>query len=106
MADYLTTWDAVPERRAANGVAKRSLPGGGVDLVRVIVPAGTEAPRHSHAHEQFVQVIEGTGELETEQGRAAFGPGSLFHFPPNTWHAARFGTATVLVETNLKGADA
>ncbi|RYE93655.1 MAG: cupin domain-containing protein, partial [Oxalobacteraceae bacterium] len=39
--------------------------------------------------------------LETEQGRAAFGPGSVFHFPAEAWHAAEFTTETVLVEINL-----
>ncbi|GJD48069.1 hypothetical protein OPKNFCMD_0785 [Methylobacterium crusticola] len=98
---HCVAWDALPEVLAASGVAKRSLAGAGAALVRVRVPAGTEAPPHSHPHEQFVQVLAGSGELETAQGRAAFGPGSLFHFPAGTWHAARFDSDTVLVETNL-----
>ncbi|MDF2601192.1 MAG: Cupin 2 conserved barrel domain protein, partial [Methylobacterium brachiatum] len=50
---------------------------------------------------QFVQVISGSGFLETEQGRTPFAAGSVFHFPAGTWHAAAFETETVLVETNL-----
>ncbi|MFG5119815.1 cupin domain-containing protein [Methylorubrum sp. POS3] len=94
-------WTDLPETRAPSGVGKRSLEGKGASLVRVTIPAGTEAPRHSHDHEQFVQVIEGSGTLETDQGRVAFAAGSLFHFPAGTWHAARFETETVLVESNL-----
>jgi quercetin dioxygenase-like cupin family protein len=94
-------WTDLPETRAPSGVGKRSLAGEGASLVRVTIPAGTEAPRHSHDHEQFVQVIEGAGTLETDQGRVAFAAGSLFHFPAGTWHAARFETETVLVESNL-----
>jgi quercetin dioxygenase-like cupin family protein len=71
-------------------------------LVMVRVPTGTKADRHSHPHEQFVQVVAGSGELETEQGAQAFGPGSVFHFPADTWHAARFDSDTILIETNLK----
>jgi quercetin dioxygenase-like cupin family protein len=67
----------------------------------VRVPAGTKAPRHSHGHEQFVQVISGSGTLETEQGSQPFGPGNVFHFPTDTWHAAEFDSGTLLVETNL-----
>ncbi len=103
MTRHCLTWSDLPETRAPSGVGKRSLEGKGASLVRVAIPAGTEAPRHSHDHEQFVQVIEGSGILETEQGRVAFAAGSLFHFPAGTWHAASFDAATVLVETNLPG---
>ena len=100
--DHLTAWDARSES-VAGGVAKRTIPGAGASLVRVVVPAGTSAPRHSHGHEQFVQVISGSGTLETGQGREAFSAGSVFHFPPGAWHSATFETETVLIETNLSG---
>ncbi|HEV7439465.1 MAG TPA: cupin domain-containing protein [Methylobacterium sp.] len=103
MTPHCLTWDDLPETRAPSGVAKRVREGAGAALVRVVVPAGASAGRHSHPHEQFVQVLSGSGTLETEQGRTAFGPGSLFHFPPDTWHAAAFDTETVLIETNFRG---
>lgn len=101
MIAHPLAWNDREETVAANGVAKRAIPGVGASLVRIVVPAGTSAPRHSHAHEQFVQVLSGSGVLETEQGRAAFGPGSVFHVPADAWHAAEFETETVLVEANL-----
>jgi quercetin dioxygenase-like cupin family protein len=96
-------WTAIPEEIAPSGVGKRVLAGAGASLVMVRVPAGTKADRHNHPHEQFVQVLSGSGVLETMQGARAFGPGSVFHFPPDTWHAARFDSVTVLIETNLAG---
>jgi quercetin dioxygenase-like cupin family protein len=101
MTDHLTAWDARAESVVGNGVAKRTIPGAGASLVRVVVPAGASAARHSHDHEQFVQVISGSGVLETEQGRKRFSAGSVFHFPAGAWHAAAFETETVLIETNL-----
>ncbi len=101
MTQHLIAWNDVPSTSAPNGVTKRGVTLKGVSLVTVAIPAGTEAPRHSHDHEQFVQVISGSGLLTTEQGQHAFGPGSLFVFPAGTWHSARFETETVLVETNL-----
>lgn len=101
MADHVTNWDAHAESVGANAVAKRTIPGAGANLVRVVVPAGTPPSRHSHPHEQFVQVISGSGVIETEQGRNAFSAGSVFHFPPDAWHAASFETETVLIETNF-----
>jgi len=101
MTDYLTAWDSCEETVGGNGVVKRTIPGAGGSLVQVVVPAGVSAARHSHEHEQFVQVISGSGFLETEQGRKPFSAGSVFHFPAGTWHAAAFETETVLVETNF-----
>lgn len=80
-------------------MAKRSLEGKGARRAQVALPAGAEASRHSH--ERFVQVIAGSGILETERGRVPFAAGSLFHFLPSTWHAASFETDMVLVETSL-----
>ena len=101
MTEHLIAWDSVPASPAPGGVTKRRVDLRGVSLVTVTVPAGTEAPRHSHAHEQFVQVLAGTGTLTTEQGARPFAAGSVFVFPAETWHSARFDTDTVLVETNL-----
>lgn len=103
MTDHCLAWDDLPEEPAPGGVEKRVIEGRGADLVRVAVPAGASAGRHSHPHEQFVQVISGSGTLETEQGRRRFGPGSVFRLPANVWHAAVFDEDTVLVEVNLRG---
>lgn len=101
MTTHCFAWTTLPETIAENGVSKRQLQGKGAEWVRVAIPAGTRAARHSHAHEQLVQVISGSGTLTTEQGSRTFGPGSLFHFPADVWHEAAFDTETVLVETNL-----
>ncbi len=98
---HCVSWDDQRETTSPNGVGKRSLAGEDAGLVRITIPAGTKAGRHSHPHEQFVQVLEGSGILETDRGRVAFGPGSVFHFPAEVWHAAEFETDTVLVEVNL-----
>ncbi len=101
MTEHVIAWDAVPATPAPGGVTKRRIDLPGVSLVTVTVPAGTEAPRHSHDHAQFVQVVAGSGRLTTEQGERAFSAGCVFVFPAGAWHAARFDTDTVLVETNL-----
>ena len=100
----LRHWDELEERAASPSVAKRRLSGSGASLVRLTIKAGTKADRHSHDFEQFVQVIAGSGTLETAEGRKPFRAGSLFHFPKEAWHAARFDEDSILVETNLEGA--
>ena len=101
MNQHCIHWTDIPEEVTPSRLGKRILSGAGASLVMVRVPAGTTADRHSHAHEQFVQVLSGSGVLETEQGTRPFREGSVFHFPPETWHAARFDSDTVLIETNL-----
>lgn len=103
MTEHVIAWDALPATAAPGGVTKRRVDLPGASLVAVTVPAGTEAPRHSHAHGQFVQVVSGSGTLTTEGGARAFAAGSVFVFPAGTWHSARFDADTVLVETNLAG---
>ena len=98
----LLRWDEMAVEPRGPTVSKRHVDGAGAGLVRLDIKAGTVAARHSHAFEQFVQVISGRGTLETEEGRQPFSAGSLFHFPAGAWHAADFDEDTVLVETNLK----
>lgn len=101
MPQTLLSWDDIVEEISPNGVGKRLVRGENATLVMVRIPAGIRAERHSHSHEQFVQVVSGGGVLETSEGTRLFRPGSVFHFPPDTWHAATFETETVLIETNL-----
>ena len=101
MQQHVIEWAHLPDVEVRPGVAKRAIEGEDASLVMVRVAAGVSAGKHHHEEEQFVQVISGTGTLETQQGERRFGPGSVFHFPPRTWHAAQFETDTVLVETNL-----
>lgn len=95
------SWDASPEEVSPSGIAKRVIQGEQMSLVMIRVPGGIMSDRHSHPHEQFVHVVTGSGVLETAQGQKSFAAGTVFHFPPNTWHAARFDSDAVLIETNL-----
>ena len=101
MTQHVIAWDEVTPSAPPGGVTKRRIDLPGMSLVAVTVPAGTEAGRHCHDHDQFVQVLSGSGTLTTEQGARAFAAGSVFVFPAGVWHAARFDADTVLVETNL-----
>src|ERR1700712_2726423 len=90
----LQSWDDISDVVAGPTVTKRIADGLVASLVRWDIKAGSKAGRHSHAFEQFVQVISGGGTLETEEGTTRFAAGSLFHFKPGTWHAAEFDEDT------------
>ncbi len=101
MTQHVIAWDDVEAAPAPGGLTKRRLDLPGMTLVTVEVPAGLRGSRHSHDHDQFVQVLSGSGTLETEQGERPFSAGTVFAFPAGTWHRADFDADTVLVETNL-----
>jgi quercetin dioxygenase-like cupin family protein len=89
---------------APHGDAKtdrRLIHGKGADLKRVIVPAGTEAGRHSHPFEQFFYVERGSGLLRCEAGDIPLRPGTVIRFERDAWHSAVFDTETVIIEVNL-----
>ena len=100
----LQHWDDLEKQTPSASVTKRRLQGDGAAIVRLSIKAGTKADRHSHSFEQFVHVIAGRGVLETAEGTKPFTAGSIFHFPPEAWHAALFEEDTILVETNLEPA--
>jgi quercetin dioxygenase-like cupin family protein len=93
-------WNDIP----ADGderVQRRLIPGDGASLKQVIIAPGTIAEQHSHPHEQFVLVVEGTGSLTTPDGTCTLRPGTVIHFAPDVAHSAVFETRTVLIEVNL-----
>lgn len=94
-------WDELPARADA-GVERRLVPGHAASLKQVRIEAGTRAERHSHPHEQFLLVLQGTGRLECATGAVDLRPGTVLRLAPDAWHSALFETETVLVEVNLE----
>jgi uncharacterized cupin superfamily protein len=72
----------------------------GVNLTR-IVPGGQSSARHAHSRQdEFIYVLEGDVELETDAGVEPLRPGMCAGFPAGTGNAHRFvnrGTADVLL---------
>ena len=103
MMQHVIGWTGIDAEPAPGGLTKKRIDLPGMSLVAVTVPGGTRGTRHSHDHDQFVQVVSGSGTLETEQGERPFSAGTVFAFPAGTWHLANFDVDTVLVETNFGG---
>jgi quercetin dioxygenase-like cupin family protein len=102
MTEHLTSWGSLDQEKGANGVVRRRLKGSGAELVRVEIPRGVLAPSHSHAHEQFVEVLKGSGTRTTSAGTKEFKSGDVFHFPAGTDHAATLDKDTIFLEVNLR----
>ena len=95
-----TNWRDV-EGATTDDIIRKEIAGEGVALKQVTIPAGTEAGRHDHPFEQFIQVISGSGVLQCGAGEVKLEPGTVVHLPAGSWHSAIFETDTVLVEVNL-----
>jgi uncharacterized cupin superfamily protein len=66
----------------------------GVNLVR-IVPGGQSSSRHAHAkQDEFIYVLSGTVQLETDAGLETLSAGMCAGFPAGTGNAHRFVNRT------------
>jgi uncharacterized cupin superfamily protein len=66
----------------------------GVNLVR-IVPGGQSSSRHAHTkQDEFIYVLSGTVELETDAGVETLSAGMCAGFPAGTGNAHRFVNRT------------
>ncbi len=94
-------WNTLPTE-VTNGVTRTLFAGEGADLKRIVIPAGTSAPRHDHPHEQFILVQSGTVVLTTATGTVTLAAGSVIRLEAGAWHEAEFPDDTVIVEVNLR----
>ncbi|MFP5513929.1 MAG: cupin domain-containing protein [Alphaproteobacteria bacterium] len=93
-------WNDLPAH-ADEGTERREFLGAGASLKHAVIKAGTSSPRHSHAHEQFVMVVEGRVLLTCEAGPVDLRQGMVIRFDPGAWHSAEYVEDTVLIEVNL-----
>ena len=83
-----------------------SIPGREAIQVRVDIPAGVTAPRHSHPGEEIVYVIDGSLEYRLEgqpaqsvkAGEVVFIPAGTIHSVKNTGETSAVELATYVVE--------
>jgi uncharacterized cupin superfamily protein len=67
----------------------------GVNLTR-IVPGAQSSSRHAHSRQdEFVYVVQGEVELETDAGVEVLRPGMCAGFPAGTGNAHRFVNRTI-----------
>jgi mannose-6-phosphate isomerase-like protein (cupin superfamily) len=51
-----------------------------------VIPPG-RAPMHHHTYEEAIYIIEGQGQIWTEEGSAPFGPGTSIYLPRGVAHS-------------------
>lgn len=103
MTQHHLIWQSVPEAELGGGAKKRILNGSAGAFATAFIKGGTFAASHFHEFEQVVFIKSGEGTLKTEQGSVRFSKGSVFHFPPGTWHEVQFDVDTEILESNYFG---
>jgi len=67
-------------------------------VARVVAPAGSVAPRHSHPHEQMCLVLSGRIRCSIGPEQQEIEPGAIIHFPSNVEHEVQFLEPTVMFD--------
>lgn len=88
---------ALPDFTAGE-LTLRPFAGDQLMLLRVTGPAGAEAPRHSHPHEQMSVVISGRVLFWLAGEERELGPGEALHIPCGAEHGARFLEESLLFD--------
>lgn len=101
MTENLLHWTDTTAESSDDGVVRRRIVGSNGNMVRIEIPAGLSPSAHSHPHEQFVQIVRGSGTLTTRAGTRRFTAGDVFHFPADMEHAASFEEDSELLEINI-----
>jgi quercetin dioxygenase-like cupin family protein len=70
------------------GLSLRPFAGDGLMVVRVEGPAGSEAPDHTHPHEQMTLVEAGRVRLRLDDDMVELGAGECLHIPSGAVHGA------------------
>ena len=85
-------------------VARKAVSCASMDLVQVYIKKGSLVPRHAHAGEQLVYVLQGA--LRVIVGRREFTvrEGEMLQLPPGTPHQAEALDDTFLLDVRGTGA--
>jgi quercetin dioxygenase-like cupin family protein len=82
----LYDWEDIGEREVIAGMHGRFVHSGGMTFALWRFDPKTALPRHSHPHEQVVQVRSGELELVVGDETHLLTPGSVLVIPPNVPH--------------------
>jgi quercetin dioxygenase-like cupin family protein len=90
---------SIAPREVWDSILARSVHGDRATLAVVELEPGAHAREHSHDHEQFGLVLQGTIEFRIGDERKTLGPGATYVIPSNVLHEATAGPeGTVVVD--------
>ena len=75
--------------RLPEAVTAAILKAGQLEVMRVVLPAGTSMKEHQTPGEATVQCLEGVVEFTTEDGNQQLHPGDFVHLAPRALHSLK-----------------
>lgn len=84
-------WDQIQAQQPQDGVSTRRFDSDGMTIVHYRFQPGARFPIHSHAEEQVVVVLSGSGHFRAGAETLRLGPGDLCHVEPHLPHGAEAG---------------
>ncbi len=89
---------SVPEEQMTDKIRRRVVSGSQGMMVYWRMKAGAHAAAHSHPHEQFVWLIEGTIEFRIGDEKRTMKPGDVAVIPGGVEHEAYFPEDSEVVD--------
>ncbi|MFH2036482.1 MAG: cupin domain-containing protein [Candidatus Zixiibacteriota bacterium] len=88
----------LPELEIAPGIKGRAVTSDTMTIMHVTIEKDANLPKHSHYHEQVVNVVEGELELVLEGVPHLLNSGNSLVIPPNAVHWGKAKTAVKVVD--------
>lgn len=88
----------IPEREMVPGYHARFIHSENVTLAYWDIEEGNALPKHAHPHEQVVNLLEGSFEVNVDGEIEILEPGSVVVIPSNVMHSGRALTACRIMD--------
>lgn len=86
------------EREMVPGYHARFVHSGNMTLAYWDIEEGNALPKHAHPHEQVLNLLEGSFEVDIDGEAAILEPGSVVVIPPNVLHSGKALTACRIID--------
>lgn len=84
----LYRWDELSLEKVTEMVARKAIAGDRQTLVQIYLKKGSLVPRHSHAHEQMIYVLQGALRTLIDDEEITVREGEVLQVPAGSRHQA------------------
>lgn len=88
----------MPEREMVPGYHAKFVHSENVTIAHWNIEEGNELPKHTHPHEQVVNLIEGRFEITVNDESAVLEAGSVVVIPSNVMHSGKALTSCRIID--------
>jgi quercetin dioxygenase-like cupin family protein len=100
----LARWDALPLEKVTEMVARKTVRGANLTLTQSYLKKGALVPRHAHAGEQMIYVLQGALRAELDGRQVMIREGELLQVPAGSPHQAEALDDTFVLDVTVEPA--